>query len=246
MTRRLSHLAAFPLLRLPGRGASEAAAADPAGYARGALLPEPSVGRRRRTASPSISISIASRRNTRRALRKTVADGRYEGLRSARPSGRGRVGSRLRAGPGSFIRTGQGHTALPRLRDLQGVPARNAPGIPRRHKQDLITRLVAGEQGLDGVRIHPLRGAPEGYGYRNKVELSWAPPGTRRRGSSRKPVSPGPSRSFLGSSPGWFSGSFPRPVRTRNGSDESCPRACRRSRPESCLGHARTQGSGVT
>jgi 23S rRNA (uracil1939-C5)-methyltransferase len=77
----------------------------------------------------------------------------------------------------------------------------------RRHKQDLITRLVAGEVGLEGVRVHDLRGAPDAYGYRNKVELSWgttryAPEGTLHEAREAGTL----DGSFLGfHPPGWFS-----------------------------------------
>ena len=77
----------------------------------------------------------------------------------------------------------------------------------RHHKQDLITRLVAADQGLDGVQVHALRGAHAAYGYRNKVELSWgttryAPEGTLHEAREAGTL----DGSFLGfHPPGWFS-----------------------------------------
>ena len=48
----------------------------------------------------------------------------------------------------------------------------------RAHKHAHAVRAVASELGsLDGVRIHPVRGASNAYGYRNKVEFSY---GTQR------------------------------------------------------------------
>lgn len=77
----------------------------------------------------------------------------------------------------------------------------------RSHKQDLVTRLVAGEAGLDGVHVHAMTGAPAAYAYRNKVELSWgttryAPEGTLHEAREAGTL----EGSFLGfHPPGWFS-----------------------------------------
>jgi 23S rRNA (uracil1939-C5)-methyltransferase len=43
----------------------------------------------------------------------------------------------------------------------------------RTHKTALALTQALGEAGGDGVQIHATRGAPEAYGYRNKVELSF-------------------------------------------------------------------------
>lgn len=77
----------------------------------------------------------------------------------------------------------------------------------RRHKQDLIARLVADDGDMSNVRIHPMRGAQKGFHYRNKVELSWgttryAPEGTLQQARDEGTL----SGSFLGfHPPGWFS-----------------------------------------
>lgn len=83
----------------------------------------------------------------------------------------------------------------------------------RAEKHDLVGRLVAGEGDLDGVDVHPMRGAPAAYGYRNKVELSW---GTTRYvpdsalAEARENDALGGS--FLGfHPPGWFSRIVPLP-----------------------------------
>ncbi len=77
----------------------------------------------------------------------------------------------------------------------------------RAHKQDLVSRLVAGDADLDGVCVHPMRGAPAAYRYRNKVELSWGPTRYVPEGEladAREDDSLGGS--FLGfHPPGWFS-----------------------------------------
>ena len=76
----------------------------------------------------------------------------------------------------------------------------------RQEKGALLERLVELEPD-DGVRRHPVVGAPEAYGYRNKLELSW---GSRRYvpelqleafKASGQPF----DGSFLGfHPPGWF------------------------------------------
>ncbi len=77
----------------------------------------------------------------------------------------------------------------------------------RRHKQDLIARLVANDGDMSEVRVHPMRGTPDGFHYRNKVELSWgttryAPEGTLHEAREAGTL----SGSFLGfHPPGWFS-----------------------------------------
>ncbi len=47
----------------------------------------------------------------------------------------------------------------------------------RAHKQALALRQIRGAAGdrdvLEGARVHPVRGAPAAYGYRNRVELSF-------------------------------------------------------------------------
>ncbi len=45
----------------------------------------------------------------------------------------------------------------------------------RASKHELATRQVADGLQLGSVQVHPVRGAPEAYGYRNKVELSFGP-----------------------------------------------------------------------
>jgi 23S rRNA (uracil1939-C5)-methyltransferase len=74
----------------------------------------------------------------------------------------------------------------------------------RQAKQALVTRLV----GAEGVVVHPIRGAPAAYHYRNKLELSFSP---RRFVPEGEPAPP-PGGSWLGfHPPGWFAKVVPIP-----------------------------------
>ena len=80
-------------------------------------------------------------------------------------------------------------------------------GKQRRAKMEMVSRLVAPFEG----RVHPIRGAADGYGYRNKLELSFG----RRRffpEAEKDAVADAQEGSFLGMHPrGWHSKIVPVP-----------------------------------
>ena len=72
----------------------------------------------------------------------------------------------------------------------------------RTEKAALVARSVG---ALEGVAVHPIQGAPQGYGYRNKLELSFGPRQFVPEADKDDPASHKPG-SFLGFHPrGWFS-----------------------------------------
>ena len=74
----------------------------------------------------------------------------------------------------------------------------------RFHKAQFVQRTILGEAIESSVQIHPVRGDSLGYGYRNKLELSF---GTRQF-LAEAPTGPPPSedQSYLGfHPPGWYS-----------------------------------------
>jgi 23S rRNA (uracil1939-C5)-methyltransferase len=150
---------------------------------------------------------------------------RLDRLEEKHTSGLDEQGRRwkIRGAPvGALVEAGPGRKQTARRQEvLEAAPDQIAPVCPvfgvcggcqlqempldsqRQHKQEFVTRTVLENTPDPGVHVHPVRGAPQGLGYRNKIELSF---GTRQYLAQVPETGPPAPGSFLGfHPPGWYS-----------------------------------------